>query len=266
MSLPTNLYNLIILLVSSFRLLYLGYGPTTKYPLNGIREDVRTRPTNLGRLVAQSLTSPADDYLKDIGTEDRIDVCITNAGGIRASIEGPSITQLDIDKALPFNNEVVVVKVTANQFLAAMENSVCVYPSTTSEMVAGRYLQMVGAEMEFDASKSGVCNATELDEGSRVSYLKVLGKGVVVENGALVNEDDEFVLATNSYIASGGDEYSSVADGEFLGSTGLDEQYVVWQNIMGQYGGYVDIKDPPESTSVSCTGRIACECFDDEYL
>jgi 2',3'-cyclic-nucleotide 2'-phosphodiesterase (5'-nucleotidase family) len=216
---------------------------------------VRTRPTNLGRLVSNSLTPPADKYLADIvGTEDRVDVSIMNSGGIRASIEGPSITQLDIDKALPFNHEVVVVKVTANQFLAAMENSVCVYPSTASEMVSGRYLQMVGAEMEFDASKSGVCNATELDEGSRVRYLKVFGKGVIVENGALVNEEQEFVLATNSYLASGGDEYSSLAAAAFLGNTGLGQQHVLWDDIMGRLGGHVDIKDPPESLSVTCIG------------
>ena len=40
----------------------------------------------------------------------------------------------------------------------------------------------------------------------------------------------------------------------FLGNTGLCQQYVVWHDIMGRLGGHVDIKDPPESPSVTCIG------------
>ena len=49
------------------------------------------------------------------------DVALTNGGGIRASIKAGDVTRGDIITVLPFNNVVIVVEVTGQDIIDALE-------------------------------------------------------------------------------------------------------------------------------------------------
>ena len=233
-----------------------GSGAKTAQPLNGEREFVRTRDTNLGQLIANSFLGAANAYqMKNEG--EQVDIGIANSGGIRASIDGPDVTQCNINEVTPYNNDVVVVKVDANQLVAAMENSVCLFPLISGDgLGTGRFAQMIGVEMEFDPSEAGVCDQASVNAGSRVRSLKVKRGAdyeVVVEDGA-INTGGNYVIATSAYLAGGGDGYSSLAAGEQLGDSGVTEYQALWTYIAYELISYVNIKDPPASQSIKCVG------------
>ena len=73
---------------------------TTSVELNGLRANVRTRETNLGRLSAESSIWAAQAYLDTNGPEGvTVQMALKNGGGIRGTIEGPQITSLVVNGA-----------------------------------------------------------------------------------------------------------------------------------------------------------------------
>ena len=54
---------------------------TTSDSLNGVRADIRSRETNLGRLAADSTLWYANQYLEEIGETKRADIALKNGGG-----------------------------------------------------------------------------------------------------------------------------------------------------------------------------------------
>ena len=113
---------------------------STNVALNGERADVRGRETNLGRLAADSSVWGAQKYLNDNDIDAKIDIALKNGGGIRATIEGPIITRIAIQKALAFDNKLAVVQVTVPQLLAIFENAVSRVPAAD-----GRFPQVAVA-------------------------------------------------------------------------------------------------------------------------
>ncbi|OZQ57310.1 hypothetical protein CA600_30690, partial [Paenibacillus sp. VTT E-133280] len=69
--------------------------------LNGVRDNVRTKETNLGNLIADGMLFAA----KKAGTNAVI--ALQNGGGIRESINEGPITQSEVLGVLPFNNDLV---------------------------------------------------------------------------------------------------------------------------------------------------------------
>ena len=234
---------------------------TTTSELNGARADVRTRETNLGRLAADSTLWFAQQELPARG----VDVALKNGGGIRDTIVGPSIIGLTIGSALAFNNAIVVVDLTGEQFLATMENAVSRIPSAD-----GRFPQIAGMVLEYDLSQAGVENSASENTASRIVNLAVtLDDGtevVFVENGTVVaaSLSQTIVLATNSFLLTGGDGYAALAAASGTATTitetnfddGDDpnlengEQEVLVSYIVDALSGSVDIADPPPSPRV----------------
>ena len=71
----------------------------------------------------------------------------------------------------------------------------------------------------FNPDAPGVEGQTELIEVSRITDLSV-GDTVLVENGAVVGDlDQSFVIATNSFLLTGGDGYVAFQEGESLAET-----------------------------------------------
>ena len=226
---------------------------TTEVALEGARAQVRTRSTNLGRLAADSTLWYAQRDFPDMG----VDVALKNGGGIRASITGPNITRLAINTALAFNNQISVVELSATELLAAMENSVSRVPAAD-----GRFPQLAGMHLVFDPSQEGISDATSLDTPSRVRTLEIVADGevvdTVVENGELQGDPERtFVLATNSFLVTGGDGYAALAaaaDARPSDITEIGEQQVLVEYLNEALGGTVDIPSPPENPRVMVTG------------
>lgn len=195
------------------------FGNTAVF-LDGLRVNVRTQETNLGNLTADANLAVAREV------DPTTVISIKNSGGIRAPIgvfEFPSgstnpddvikappkanplagkeegqISQLDIENALRFNNDLTLLTVTAEQLQALVEHGVAaVAPGATP----GQFPQIGGMRFSYDPSK---------EAGKRVVSLIVEAEGgdvTVVEAGTLQPGVGPFRVVTLRFLAEGGDSY-----------------------------------------------------------
>lgn len=165
---------------------------TTPVVLYGEREMVRRGETNLGNLITDSM-------LWKTGA----DIAMTNGGGIRASIQEGMIKVGDVITVLPFGNYVITKSVTGQDILDALEHGVSDYPATK-----GAFPHVAGMRVVFDESKPA---------GSRVVE-------VTMPSGEQIDPAKEYTLATNDFMAAGGDDYSMFKERPQVGNfEGLDE-------------------------------------------
>ena len=80
---------------------------TSEVDLNGERNSIRFRETNLGNLVADAFLSQANQVAGDFGLGP-VGIAVVNSGGIRASISEGDVSELDTFNVLPFSNFVSV--------------------------------------------------------------------------------------------------------------------------------------------------------------
>jgi 5'-nucleotidase/UDP-sugar diphosphatase len=137
-------------------------------------ENVIRRETNLGDLIADVVRESAG-----------ADLAIINGGSIRTSIRKGDIRIKDIYSVLPFDDYIVAIRLTGKQILDALEHGV----SAIGEG-SGRFPQVSGVSFTFDPSQRA---------GSRI-------KEVIVE-GQPLKPDREYSVATNDFLAAGGDGY-----------------------------------------------------------
>jgi len=147
---------------------------TSEIDFDGEREHVRTGPTNLADLITAAMLA-----------ETGADAAITNGGGIRASIKAGEITRGDIITVLPFGNYIVTKKMKGSDILAALEHGLSAYPAQN-----GGFPQVGNIEYLFDPSKPS---------GQRVTYVWIKGEKL--------DPDKEYIVATNDFMAAGGDGY-----------------------------------------------------------
>jgi 2',3'-cyclic-nucleotide 2'-phosphodiesterase (5'-nucleotidase family) len=160
-------------------------GKTTT-ELDSRRSSVRTVETNLGDLIAEAIMA----YVE-------ADVAITNGGGIRGDTTYPAGTDLTrkmILAELPFGNVVVKLELKGSDILAALENGV-----SQVENVAGRFPQVAGLRFTWDPAEP---------PGARVLEAEIGGKPL--------DPDATYTVATNDYMAEGGDGYASFTAGTTL--------------------------------------------------
>ncbi len=161
---------------------------------DGQRENVRTKSTNLGKLITDSMI--------DISGAD---VALMNGGGIRMSINAGEVTKGDVISVLPFGNTVVVKEVTGKIIWDAIENGMKALP-----LSSGSYSHVGGAEFTFDAT-------SEL--GSRVKSITI--------NDEPINLQDKYSLVTNDFLAAGGDEYSMLKDTKTIAEYGTMDDVLI---------------------------------------
>jgi 2',3'-cyclic-nucleotide 2'-phosphodiesterase (5'-nucleotidase family) len=150
---------------------------TLQGELDSRQAGMRTGETSMGDLVA--------DAMRQAG---KADAAIVNGGGIRGDRlypAGTTLTRKDIHRELPFENFLVVLQVTGADLLAALENGV----SQVADK-AGRFPQVAGITFDFDPGKP---------VGRRVSKVTV--------DGTALDPKKTYRLATNDYMARGGDGY-----------------------------------------------------------
>jgi 2',3'-cyclic-nucleotide 2'-phosphodiesterase (5'-nucleotidase family) len=114
------------------------------------------------------------------------DVSITNGGGIRASIEPGNITVGNIITVLPFGNYVITKELTGKDIKDALEHGLKDMPNS-----AGSMAQFGGLTVTADITKPA---------GQRVVDIKLT-------NGKKFSETDKYVVASNDFMANGGDGY-----------------------------------------------------------
>ena len=186
---------------------------STEVFLDGEREPgVRTRETNLGDFAADAILWQARQNLG----EDRVDLALTNGGGIRASIPAGDITMNDMKTVFPFGNTIVTIDVTGEQLLEALEAATCTTPTSI-----GAFPQVAGIEFTINTAvpyENGeqYPNSTyyaPANPGSRVTITEV--------NGESFDPEAVYTVATNDFTAAGGDTYYVFSEGTNLTMTAV---------------------------------------------
>ena len=200
----------------------------TEVALNGEREPGnRTEETNLGDLITDALVWGAERE----GTE--VDAAVTNGGGIRASIAAGDITKKDINTVLPFGNTLSIVQVTGAELLEALEASTYCTPTSI-----GGFPQVSGIEFTVDTTKA--YDQGELYPGSTYYGPKSIQR-VTIETvgGEPFDANATYTIATNDFMAAGGDTYYAFAAASVNYDLGLAMDEVVMDYITDELNGTV---------------------------
>ncbi|NIA70718.1 bifunctional metallophosphatase/5'-nucleotidase [Pelagibius litoralis] len=151
-------------------------------PLDSRRASVRGEETAIGNLIADAMR-------QGVGA----DVALTNGGGIRGDRTydaGIVLTRRDIQSELPFGNKTVKLSLTGEQLHQALEHGF-----SKVEEGAGRFPSLSGMTATWSRSAP---------PGQRVKAVTVGGQPLDLEA--------TYTLATNDFIARGGDGYAVFKD------------------------------------------------------
>ncbi|MFN4981320.1 MAG: bifunctional metallophosphatase/5'-nucleotidase [Pseudanabaena sp.] len=163
--------------------------------LDGDRVKMRTGETALGNLIADAILAKTQG--------DRVQVALINAGGIRSSLPLGNITMGNVLEALPFGNTITRVELTGQQLIEALESGV-----SKAEQEEGRFPQVAGMRFVWNA---------KFPVGKRVTKVEVKDASGKFQ---LLNPRAIYKVATNNFLASGGDGYRVFAESKNLLETG----------------------------------------------
>lgn len=174
---------------------------TSPVALVGDRAKVRAGETNLGNMITASLL--------DIS---KADVALVNGGGIRTSIDKGPVTKGEVLAVLPFGNTVRVIEIKGSDLLAALEVGIDTYPTEK-----GAFPHIGGMSFTFDSKKPA---------GKRVVSAMV--------GTAPVDPEKTYKLATNDFIAAGGDGYVMLKGKKVVAEYGtMDQILIEYMNLKG---------------------------------
>ncbi len=207
------------------------YGATfakTEVLLNGEKAPGnRTEETNLGDLITDALVWGAEK------NGESVDAAVTNGGGIRAPIAAGDITKKDVNTVLPFGNTLSIVKVTGAELLEALEASTF----STPEAIGG-FPQVSGIEFTVDTAKE--FDAGDLYPGSTYHKPASINRVAISSVGGKdFDEKAEYSIATNDFMAAGGDTYYAFASAKTNYDLGLPMDEVLMDYIKEELGGAV---------------------------
>jgi 5'-nucleotidase/UDP-sugar diphosphatase len=150
----------------------------TSTPLDSRRATVRGEEAAIGNLIADAIREA-------VGA----DIAITNGGGIRGDREYPAgskLTRGDVFSELPFGNKTVKLELSGADIRAALENGF-----SQIETGAGRFPQVSGLTVTVNPGRPA---------GERVVSVLV--------GGTPLDDAGTYTLATNDFLANGGDGYA----------------------------------------------------------
>jgi 2',3'-cyclic-nucleotide 2'-phosphodiesterase (5'-nucleotidase family) len=174
---------------------------------------VKGKPeSNLTNLVADVLMESGTSYCLKQNLSIQPDAAYVNYGGLRASLPQGEITVQHIFELMPFENEIVLIKISGESFMQMAEK----IAARGGEGVAGM--------------KLGIRNG-------KVSSLIVADK--------TIGPKAFYWLVTSDYIANGGDQMSMFDNPEERLNTGLKIRDVLMQVLSDRYkkDGIIEAKE-----------------------
>lgn len=173
---------------------------TTAEALDSRKATVRGGEAAIGNLIADAVREAV-----------KADIAIVNGGGIRGNKEyaaGAELTRRDVLTELPFGNRTMKLEVTGDTVRAALENGV-----SEVENAAGRFPQVSGLTFKADLTKP---------KGQRVTEVTIAGKPL--------DRSATYTLATNDFMAGGGDGYVMLQSAKPL--LGLRDARLIANDVM----------------------------------
>ncbi|ADQ46760.1 5'-Nucleotidase domain-containing protein [Caldicellulosiruptor kronotskyensis 2002] len=115
------------------------------------------------------------------------DFAFTNNGGLRIDLKKGPITLGDIYQLMPFDNTIVILKMKGSQIKTILEEAV---------QDNGKGIQVSGLTFKYDMKKPSM---------NRVYDMKM-------SNGTPIEMDKVYTVATNNFMATGGDGFKEFTD------------------------------------------------------
>ena len=200
----------------------------TEVTLNGEKDPGnRTQETNLGDLITDALVWGAEQQ------GETVDAAITNGGGIRATIEAGDITKKDVNTVLPFGNTLSIIKITGTELLEVLEASTFCTPEAI-----GGFPQVSGIEFTVDTTK----DYDQGDEYPGTTYFapKSINRVTIqTVGGKDFDPAATYTIATNDFMASGGDTYYRFVNATANYDLGIPMDEVVMDYITTVLNGTV---------------------------
>lgn len=159
--------------------------------LPGERPDVRGREAALGNLVADAALAAT--------ASDKTQIALINGGGIRTSLKAGDVTYGDALTVLPFGNKIVDLNLTGWGLVSALENGLSDY--SPPGVFGGRFPQVAGLRFTADLSQK---------VGQRVQRVEI---GNAQQGYTPLDPNGVYRVATNDFMASGGDGYTVLTQG-----------------------------------------------------
>lgn len=185
--------------------------------LNGVREDVRSKETNLGNLISDSM-------LYETGAE----IAISNGGNIRANIDVGEITKGEIITVLPFGNYIVTKYLTGEEIKEVLEFGVAKSPE-----VYPAFPHVAGIEFIYDVTKPA---------GERIIQITI--------DGQKIDMAKKYLVATNDFLAVGGDNYPVFA------GVPTENEFSAMEEALANYIKYLG------DVNYKVDGRITIDTFE----
>jgi len=132
-----------------------------------------------------------------------VDFAFTNAGGLRAEIDAGPITLEEIYTVLPFNNTLVLMDLTGAQVRRVLEEGAYVAGDTPTNRGT---VQVSGLRWTRDPTKPF---------GSRVTSF-------TLPDGTPIDPAATYRIATNNFMATGGDAFTTLKEGKNVADTGVN--------------------------------------------
>lgn len=180
-------------------------------------EEDRGAESTLGNLVADALKEGVEETQLE-----EADFGITNPGGLRTDLlcddiynteEKCEVTVAELNSVLPFANDHGVVTMKGSDVIGLFEEQ-------WQPDGASRSFLHLGISEDLD-----VVYDTDADNGEHVKSVKVDGKDI--------DPNKDYRVATLSFLATGGDNFSSFAKGDFEQS-GLTD-FETWENYFNKH-------------------------------
>ena len=154
-----------------------------------VRQKVGETPVTLTRAYGES--SSLGNLFTDamLAAAPDAQLALTNSGGLRADLNAGPITLGDVISAFPFPNELTVMDLNGKSLRNLMEHS--------ASLTNGVLQMSKGLEMRYDQHKP---------VGQRVVLFTLNGKPIV--------DSETYRVATNSFLAPGGDGFTAFIDGQ----------------------------------------------------
>jgi len=190
----------------------------TDVVLDGERDAVRSQETNLGNLICDALVWKT--------ANQGVTIAIQNGGGIRATIPAGDVSMGQVLEVLPYGNQITILTLSGTQLWAAIENGVSQVASG-----AGRFPHVAGARFTYDPNA---------EPGSRVRSVDAWDEES--ESYVPVDLAATYRVATNNYLADGGDDYSALTEASDRYDTGwlLSDTFAEYLTAVGNVSPQVE--------------------------
>ncbi|OGS52055.1 MAG: hypothetical protein A3J79_00940 [Elusimicrobia bacterium RIFOXYB2_FULL_62_6] len=178
-----------------------GEDPGVLKLIAGFNADVeREMGQVIGRAAADlsfspdGLDSPIGNWVADLLREEAgTELALQNTRGIRAEIKKGDVRIRDLYQAVPFDNTIVTMRLNGAALMEIMADNL---------LYGNSLMQISGFEAEFRPGSGG--------EPAEIRLLR---------GGRTIKAEDEFTVATNNYLAFGGDGGEAFARGKDIKDT-----------------------------------------------